>query len=149
MQTLSGRLDRVRCEVGPRGILIAVDPDRSAPATVGYGIARASRARAQLTVMCVWRPSRLLPLAAVSEVDPQALLADHERAAMAWFRARVAEVPGDICLRTLFLRGRLRDHLARQLVQRDYDEVIVDRLSERDLARMRGIAPGVAIRHPA
>jgi hypothetical protein len=49
----------------------------------------------------------------------------------------------------LFLRGRLRDHLARQLVQRDYDEVIVDRLSERDLARLRGIAPGVAIRHPA
>jgi Universal stress protein family len=131
----------------PRRLLVAVDADRSDPATVQVALARAARTRAEITLMCVWRPSRLVVLAVLNCVDPDVLRTEHEQAASDWFRARVADVPDDVSVRTVFLRGRLRDQITRELGDTRYDELIVDpRLSVRDLARVRRVAPGIAIR---
>jgi hypothetical protein len=131
----------------PRRILLAVDADRSEPAAVLHAVAHAARTRAELTLMCVWRPSRLLPLAVMICEDPNALCIECEQAALDWFRARVADVPSDVRLRTVFLRGRLRDELPRRLEDDAYDELFVDpRLSARDLARVRRIAPEITVR---
>lgn len=135
----------------PRGrptfsVLVALDPDRSDPATLEHAVACATRSRACLTLMCVWRPSSLLSLVVIGGQDPDELWKAHERVAIAWFRARAMTVPRDISLRTLFLSGRLDRHLVRELRVRDYDELVIDRpLSERALARVTSVAPGLTV----
>jgi hypothetical protein len=127
----------------PRSILILLDANRGTdPAVLARATLRAGSTGAHLTMLCVWRRTRLLVLAPLADVDPATLLCAHERVVREWFRARIEEVPGNIGLRTLLREGRAADQVLRELRNRDYDELIVDRpLPRHALARLTRIAP--------
>jgi hypothetical protein len=130
----------------PGSILAAIDADRCDASTIAYAVTRARNARANLTVICVWRPTWLLGFTAVAGCDPEELLKSHEQEAVRWFRNCLGEVPSDIYLRTLLVKGLLVRHLIKELRVTHHDELILShRLGSRDVSRVRRVAPGLRV----
>lgn len=131
----------------PRSILILLDADhRTNPAVISHATKRASLIRAHLTMLCVWRRTRLLLLAPLAYEDPMVLLRAHERVVGEWFRARIEEVPRNVGLRTLLREGRAADQLIREFRIRQHDELILDRpLRRYEVARLIRVAPEVNV----
>jgi hypothetical protein len=130
----------------PSCILAAIDVDCSDPSTIQYAAGRAREALAHLTVMCVWRPTWFLGFTALAGDNPAELRERHEREAAARFHGCLKEVPDDLCVRALFLEGRLAPHVIRELRRKHYDELILcHRLRARDVARLRRTDPHLKV----
>ncbi len=121
-----------------RSILVAVDPDRSDPSAIPYAVARARDAHADLTLLCVWRPTRWLAYAAEGGEDPKALRESHGQEAAEWFRDRLAQVPYDIGVRSRFIEGFFGRQLLDELHTSHHDELVLGhRLRAFELVRLR------------
>lgn len=143
---VTGTMFELETDLLAGSILTGLNPDRSDPSTISYAVSRTREARAHLTVLCVWRPTRWLWYAAESGENPAALLKRHEQSAAMWFRSRLTEVPSDICLRALFLQGLLARELVKELRTTHYDELILDhRLRPWDVARVRQMASDLKV----
>jgi hypothetical protein len=96
--------------------------------------------------MCLWRPTRFLGFTAEAGYVPEWLVKDHEQQAAGWFRSCLTEVPSDICLRTLLVKGLLVRHLIKELQMTHHDELFLSYpLGLRDLFRVRRTAPGLEV----
>ena len=131
----------------PRSILVLLDADRRTnPGVISVAMTRARLTGAHVTMLCVWRRSRLLVLAPLANEDPDVLFRAHKRVVGEWFRARIDEVPANVALRTLLREGRAVDQIVRELRIRHYDELVLDRrLRRHEAARITRAAPEVNV----
>jgi hypothetical protein len=127
-------------------VLAAFDVDRADPCLVAQAISRACEGRAHLTLIWTWRPTRFLGFTAIGGDDPAAPLERHEHEAAERLHNCLKEVPHDICVRALLLRGSLATHLIKELRTKHYDELILAQpLRARTVARVRRIAPDLNV----
>ena len=140
-------LDAGRAHRRCRSILVAVELDRVEPTGLALAADRALQYRARLTVLCAWRPTRLVCLAALAGYDPDHLIGHEQAQAAAWLRRSVASLPQTISVTAICRRGSLVRRLARELRSfRTYDELLVGQhLSRREAAVLRQASPALSI----
>jgi len=129
------------------GALLAVlHAGRSDPRAATWAASRARELRARLTLMCVWRPSALVPLAWLVNVDAQELVDDQEQMAARWLSDRLEELPHDVSVIGMVRRGPVPSAVAAEKSRQRYDELLVDgEVSRRLLPRLAAQSPGLRI----
>jgi hypothetical protein len=130
----------------PRSVLAAFDSDRTEPARICGMLRRAGDGVTQLTLMWVWRPTRLLGFTPLGGCDTAELTKIYEREAIERFRSSLNEVPDEVYVRALVLQGSFVRNLVRELRAERYDELALGhRLRQRQIARVRRTAPSLKV----